>query len=588
MSAPNEGGATGGAGEQSGETRHIAQADDGWIAIACEPDWCWVGERRVAFDSVASLGQPIQASPNVKVHGRPVYREGDIFKGTQGNGGRHIVSDTSLEDGYVKILDGHPTVKVNGRPVARHGSRCLINCDAAGKGGAMGMLYTEQKPLARTPSQPNNPDAPAGQRSSDKLDALRALRSQVASGKVEVSALDGLLDFNKTNAYLDTLIAKIKGEPDTMIESASEMARGALGLGKDVMLAAGGLAYEVAKTESRLPLLLLAELPRTLLLAQLNAQILAEKIRLGNITAATIGEAALDLGGVLIVPLSQLWKRDPPVRMGLHALGIWLQGKAEKLLARKESAPAKASEAKTGLPSARDKNEKENSGKKGGVHVMAAPAKISIKNNTEPEQQEARHENPCVGFIARKYESGTGGVATISNGAGDPGGVSYGAYQLSKNSGTLTQFLSSPENANFRQHFEGLEAGTEAFNDAYRSVVESSGSEFDSAQYAFIARTHYEPLANRARKIGFDMEDNRVREAIFSQSVNHSPVGNRKIMAAAIASLPGNPGAEQQVSALYLARGNYVAGLSGLTERTRGTLLDRYRRELSDVLAIHR
>ena len=135
------------------ETRHIASATT-WRAICVEPDWCKVGDKPIPFDSFATINQEDRASPNVKARGVPVYRLGDTHKGTQANAGAHVVSQTSQGSGYVKMLneDQHG-VKANGIPVARDKTPCLVNCDADGVGGALGMLQTDYKTMFRVRTQ---------------------------------------------------------------------------------------------------------------------------------------------------------------------------------------------------------------------------------------------------------------------------------------------------------------------------------------------------------------------------------------------------------------------------------------------------
>jgi uncharacterized Zn-binding protein involved in type VI secretion len=149
--------------DRSGTSRHVAQQTD-WKAVCTAPDYCKVGNSIVGFDSWATLDNKMSASPDVKAQGAgmPVYRVGDLAKGVQADAGSHVVSGTSLGSGHVKILDGQDNVKVNGIPVARHDSRCLINCDAAGAGGAPGRLVTEQK------SAKSGPDRPMAERVTDE------------------------------------------------------------------------------------------------------------------------------------------------------------------------------------------------------------------------------------------------------------------------------------------------------------------------------------------------------------------------------------------------------------------------------------
>jgi hypothetical protein len=55
-----------------------------------------------------------------------------------------------------------------------------------------------------------------------------------------------------------------------------------------------------------------------------------------------------------------------------------------------------------------------------------------------------------IGAIAERFESGGRGPGTVSSGAGDPGGISYGTYQLASRTGTLGgwRFADMPAGAN--------------------------------------------------------------------------------------------------------------------------------------------
>lgn len=148
--------------DKVGNKRHIAHDTAQWTAICSQPDFCWVGPTVVPFDSFATLDKPVLCSPNVKARGTAVYRQGDIFNQVQANAGAHVVAGTSLGAGCVKLLDGHSSVKVNGIPVARHGSACLINCNPAGIGGALGKVYTSQAAAS------SNAERPMGERMADE------------------------------------------------------------------------------------------------------------------------------------------------------------------------------------------------------------------------------------------------------------------------------------------------------------------------------------------------------------------------------------------------------------------------------------
>jgi uncharacterized Zn-binding protein involved in type VI secretion len=331
-----------------GPAGHIAHAQ-GWKAVCTSPDYCKVGKDIVAFNSFATLDNKQTASPNVKARGTSVYRKDDVIKGVQGDAGEHVVSATSLGRGYVKILDGHAHVKVNGIPVARHDSRCLINCDASGTGGAQGKIVTEQKTAGPAATAPLTNE---GARTSERLEALKQVRENIASGLVNFDASDELIDFQQTNDFLDRLIGQISGKSGPP-RYAAQAVRGALGFGKDLMMGVGELLYEGVKAAPKLGQLVGTKNGR--LLAQVDAQILGEEIKLGNITPATVGQRALALGNAIVKPVTDPWERGQFVEAGTRAAAelstLGLSGldvaKAAKIakrpvaaIARKATSPA--------------------------------------------------------------------------------------------------------------------------------------------------------------------------------------------------------------------------------------------------------
>jgi len=315
----------------SGKTRHIAHAE-GWQAVCTAPDFCKVGKDIVAFNSFATLDTKVTASSNVKARGTAVYRKGDVIKNVQADAGKHIVSGTSLGSGHVKILDGHENVKVNGIPAARHDSRCLINCDASGGGGAQGKIVTEQKSVGPGgDSAAANPGAPPGERTSAHLEFLRNAREKIADGMLDLNAIDEYVNFKDSNRTLDSLIGEISGAPGTTAGYAAQAARGLLGFTKDLVMGVGELAYEGVKAIPKL--VRLTHTQSGTLLTQIDARILVENIKLGNISPGTVGHAVLDIGKVVVRPVTDPWTKGQYVEsvtrgaaeVGTLGLG-WLKG----------------------------------------------------------------------------------------------------------------------------------------------------------------------------------------------------------------------------------------------------------------------
>lgn len=321
----------------NGKVRHVAHAE-GWQAICTAPDFCKVGKDVVAFNSFATLDKQHTASSNVKARGTAVYRKGDIIKSVQADAGKHIVSGTSLGSGHVKILDGHDNVKVNGIAVARHDSRCLINCDASGVGGAQGKLVTERKTVGGGGSRSTDA-APPGERTSDKLAALKKTRADVAGGMLDLDAIDEYVNFDRSNEVLSDLIAQLSGKPGTALNYAAQVTRGVLGFGKDLVMGVGEMAYEGIKAVPKL--VQLNQTQSGKLLTQLDARILAENIKLGNITPGTVGRGALNIGKAIVKPVTNPWAKGDYVEavtrgateVGTLGLG-WLKGNTAARVAK--------------------------------------------------------------------------------------------------------------------------------------------------------------------------------------------------------------------------------------------------------------
>lgn len=194
-------------------------------------------------------------------------------------------------------------------------------------------------------------------------------------------------------------------------------------------------------------------------------------------------------------------------------------------------------------------------------------------------------QNGPLGSLSAKYESGGKGVSTISSGADDPGGVSYGAHQLASQTGTMSAFINSQEGSRYADSFKGLTPGTEAFNDAYRKVVAGDSDGFEKAQHDYIQRTHYKPVEAHARELGIDTSNPAIQQALWSMGVQHG--GANRILDAAVKSGVDLKDNAAVLKALYSSRNDYVDGISGMNDKTKQSLHNRYAREQQDALAMN-
>src|SRR5919106_2328735 len=100
----------------------------------------------------------------------------------------------------------------------------------------------------------------------------------------------------------------------------------------------------------------------------------------------------------------------------------------------------------------------------------------------------------ALGALSAKYETGGRGPGTVSTGAGDPGGVSYGSYQMATKMGTVTRFVGQ---AGFKwsKDFQGLTPGTAQFTAVWKRIAAEQTRDFQNAQHSYIKQTHYDLLA---------------------------------------------------------------------------------------------
>lgn len=145
-----------------------------------------------------------------------------------------------------------------------------------------------------------------------------------------------------------------------------------------------------------------------------------------------------------------------------------------------------------------------------------------------------------LGMLSRHSEGADQGPLTVSSGMlgygrPDPGGVSYGDYQLTSqyidakgrvHPGQVREFLDSREGRPFKDHFKDerghdLKPGSAAFTEAWKSVQDVEA--FGQAQHAYIGSHFYNPQFDRACKAGIDTDrcSDTLKNVIWSTAVQH-------------------------------------------------------------------
>lgn len=145
------------------------------------------------------------------------------------------------------------------------------------------------------------------------------------------------------------------------------------------------------------------------------------------------------------------------------------------------------------------------------------------------------------GGLSARYESAAGGnPGMVSAGTNDPGGVSYGSYQLASKTGTAAAFVASPEARGWAVEFRGLIPGSSAFSDKWRQVAVKEPKSFHLAQKSYIDRTHYGLAAKLiASRTSLDVtgRSEALRQVTYSTAVQHGANGGAGIISNAVGQI---------------------------------------------------
>ena len=200
-----------------------------------------------------------------------------------------------------------------------------------------------------------------------------------------------------------------------------------------------------------------------------------------------------------------------------------------------------------------------------------------------------------LGELSAKYETGGRGPGTVSTGSGDPGGVSYGSYQMATKMGTVARFVSQ---AGFQwaADFKGLAPGTAPFTACWKRIATSDTDAFQRAQHAFIKKSHYDLLAAKILSddnLDVNTRSRALQDVVWSTAVQHG--GATPIIHRACASLQcqqSDPDYDKQlICAIYAERGRRkpdgnLAYFSKSSPSVQSGVAKRFKNEEQDALAM--
>lgn len=201
----------------------------------------------------------------------------------------------------------------------------------------------------------------------------------------------------------------------------------------------------------------------------------------------------------------------------------------------------------------------------------------------------------ALGTLSAKYETGGRGPGTVSTGAGDPGGVSYGSYQMATKMGMPQKFVKQT-GFPWLADFQSLNAGTTEFRACWKRIATNETDAFQKCQHEYIKKTHYDLLAAKILDddgLDVNTRSRALQDVVWSTAVQHG--GATSMVHKALANVSASktdPGFDEQlIRAIYAERGRKkadgnLAYFSRSSPNVQKGVANRFKNELNDALAM--
>lgn len=151
----------------------------------------------------------------------------------------------------------------------------------------------------------------------------------------------------------------------------------------------------------------------------------------------------------------------------------------------------------------------------------------------------------ALGDLSASYES-NGNPGCVSSGAGDLGGISYGAYQLASNAGSVDAFIEWGINqggfyADYANSLNQYDVNSDAFIIQWKSLAEADSVGFLQMQHDYIKSEYYDKACRYLANEGFhsDNHSNALKDVIWSRSVQYGPGNVVDLFNEALRYVPG-------------------------------------------------
>jgi murein DD-endopeptidase MepM/ murein hydrolase activator NlpD len=201
----------------------------------------------------------------------------------------------------------------------------------------------------------------------------------------------------------------------------------------------------------------------------------------------------------------------------------------------------------------------------------------------------------ALGTLSAKYETGGRGPGVVSTGAGDPGGVSYGSYQMATKMGVPQKFVKQP-GFPWLADFQNLTAGTADFTACWKRIAANETDAFQKCQHEYIKKTHYDLLAAKILSddgLDVNTRSRALQDVVWSTAVQHG--GGTSIVHKALANVTcarTDPAFDEKlIRAIYAERGRTkpdgnLAYFSKSSPNVQKGVANRFKNELNDALTM--
>ncbi|NLZ48049.1 MAG: vgrg protein [Clostridiales bacterium] len=196
-----------------------------------------------------------------------------------------------------------------------------------------------------------------------------------------------------------------------------------------------------------------------------------------------------------------------------------------------------------------------------------------------------------LGALSAKYES-NGRPGVIANNPGDYGGKSYGAWQFSSKTGSLTSFINYLKNSNYDYYntlvqakaMDGNSYGMN-FDKAWQSIAKNDSAGFLALQYNYVKSAFYDEAAKKLKNTyNFDINrrSNALKNVLWSTAVQHGVSGAVNLFS----KVDLNSSDENIINGIYNERQKVNIYFRSSSADVRKSVYNRFNREREEALGM--